>query len=128
MYEPTGSPPSLPPRLKKSRERHLFPNPRQPCDRDSQSCLRCREYSCVCCSISKFASQLALTCQFFCRQVRSHLDNQVRNHPSAISAATPGHPHSHLRACSQVATKFAATFTIIFTAFCSKQNPSRGTG
>ena len=67
-----------------------------------------------------------LTCQFFCRQLRSHLDNQVRRHLAVISTATLGHPHSHLRACSQVATMFAATSTIIFTAPCSKQDPSRG--
>ena len=45
-----------------------------------------------------------LTCQFFCRQLRSHLDNQVRRYLAAngISKATLGHLHNHLRACSQV--------------------------
>jgi hypothetical protein len=43
-----------------------------------------------------------LTCQFFCRQLRSHLDNQVRRYLAVISTATLGHLHNHLRACSQV--------------------------
>ena len=132
--------PPFPPRLKKSRVRLLLPNPRQLAELSSlqrmQLCVLLCQHNLFCqdvCRVvhvrsSPLQIRSQLTSQIFCRQVRSHLDNQLRSHLAAISTAgaTLGHSHNHLRACSQAATKFTATFTATVTAFCPKQDPSRG--